>query len=123
MEIENEEDKSNYLKNIFTETYLKDILERNDICNSEELAELLDFLASSVGSLVTAKKLSDTFKSVKKINIHPETVKNYLEYFEDSFLINLLAVAVFGHFVFYLYRQVGAVILLWFTYFKNIRTF
>lgn len=123
MEIESEEDKSNYLKNIFTETYLKDILERNDIRNSEELAELLDFLASSVGSLVTAKKLSDTFKSVKKINIHPETVKNYLEYFEDSFLINLLAVAVFGHFVFYLYRQVGAVILLWFTYFKNIRTF
>ena len=87
MEIESEEDKSNYLKNIFTETYLKDILERNDIRNSEELAELLDFLASSVGSLVTAKKLSDTFKSVKKINIHPETVKNYLEYFEDSFLI------------------------------------
>ena len=91
MQMDNPEDKSNYLKTAFTETYIKDILERNDIRNSEELTELLNFLASSVGSLITPNKLSNTFKSVKKITIHPKTVKNYLDYFEDSFLITKAA--------------------------------
>ncbi|MBE6812445.1 MAG: ATP-binding protein [Ruminococcaceae bacterium] len=82
-----EEDKSNYLKDIFTETYIKDICERNNIRSDAELAELLDILSSAIGSLTNPKKLSDTFKSVKQVQIHPETIKNYLDHFVDSFLI------------------------------------
>lgn len=82
-----DEDKSNYLKNIFTETYIKDIKERNDIRSDSELEELLDILSSAIGSLTNPKKLSDTFKSVKQVSIHPYTLKKYLDYFVDSFLI------------------------------------
>lgn len=82
-----DEDKSNYLKNIFTETYIKDIKERNDIRSDSELEELLDILSSAIGSLTNPKKLSDTFKSVKQVSIHPDTLKKYLDYFVDSFLI------------------------------------
>lgn len=83
-----EEDKINYLKNIFTETYIKDIKERNNIRNDAEIEELLDILASGIGSLTNPKKLSDTFKTVKQVNIKAETLKNYLDYFVDSFLID-----------------------------------
>ena len=88
LEMTNEQDKIEYLENIFEETYIKDILERNDIRNPIELEELLDVIASNIGGLTNPKKLSDTFKSLKKISIHPDTIKNYLDYFEDSFLIN-----------------------------------
>ncbi len=87
-DIADDQDKASYLESIFTETYIKDILERNDVRNPSEMAELLDYLASSVGGLSNPKKLADTFKSVKNVTIHPETIKNYLDYFEDSFLIN-----------------------------------
>ena len=83
-----DEDRAQYLKDIFNETYLKDIKERNKIINDAELEELLDFLSSSVGSYVNQKKLSDTFKSVKKVSIHPDTIKKYLDYLQDSFLID-----------------------------------
>ncbi|MBQ3518666.1 MAG: ATP-binding protein [Clostridia bacterium] len=82
-----EEDKSNYLKDIFTETYIKDIRERNKIRSDAELDELLDILSSAIGSLTNPKKLSDTFKSVKQVQLHPDTIKNYLDCFVDSFLI------------------------------------
>lgn len=82
-----DEDKSNYLKDIFTETYLKDIRERNNIRGDYELEELLDILSSDIGSLTNPKKLSDTFKSVKQVTLHPDTIKNYIDYFIDSFLI------------------------------------
>lgn len=87
IDIKDEKDKTEYLKSIFKETYLVDILERNNIRNTAELEELLDFLASSIGGLTNPKKLSDTFRSVKNVSIHPDTIKNYLEYLEDSFLI------------------------------------
>ena len=86
-DFQTEEDKAAYLKNIFTETYIKDIKERNDIRNDAELEELLNILSSSIGSLTNPKKLSDTFKSVKQVLIKPETLKKYLDYFMDSFLI------------------------------------
>ncbi len=88
IKIENEQDKADYLKDIFRETYIKDILERNDVRNPTELEELLDYLASAVGGLTNPKKLADTFKTLKNVSIHPETVKNYLDYFEDSFLVS-----------------------------------
>jgi predicted AAA+ superfamily ATPase len=80
-------DKIAYLKGIFSETYMKDILEKNDVRNQGELEELLDYLASAIGGLTNPKKLADTFKSVKNVSIHQETIKTYLDYFEDSFLI------------------------------------
>ena len=88
LEIENNEDKSNYLRDIFKETYIKDILERNEVRNQAEMEKLLDYLASAIGGLTNPKKLSDTFKTVKNVSVHPDTIKNYLDYFEDSFLIS-----------------------------------
>ena len=88
LEFENEEDKAAYLRDIVTETYLKDILERNDVRNPVEMEELLDYLSSAIGGLTNPKKLADTFKSVKNVSVHPDTIKTYLDYFEDSFLIS-----------------------------------
>lgn len=87
LEIKTNQEKSEYLKSIFEETYIRDIIERNNVRNSTELEELLDVIASSIGSLTNPKKLSDTFKSVKNVTIHPDTIKSYLDYYEDSFLI------------------------------------
>lgn len=88
IDFSSEEEKINYLKNIFDETYLIDILERNDVRNPNELEELLDYLSSTIGGLTNPKKLADTFKSVKGVSIHPDTIKKYLEFFEDSFLVS-----------------------------------
>lgn len=88
LEYKADEDKVAYLKNIFEETYLTDIKERHKVRNDAELAELLDILSSSIGSLTNPKKLVDTFMSVKKVSIHAETLNNYLEYFVDSYLIS-----------------------------------
>lgn len=87
-EFQTEVDKVKYLNNIFEETYLKDIIDRNKIVNVTELGELLDFLASSIGSLTNPTKLSNTFDSVKHVKIHPDTIRRYIEYFADSFLIS-----------------------------------
>lgn len=87
-DMENDADKMNYLRNIFEETYIRDILERHDVRNQSEMEELLDIVASNIGGLTNPKKLSDSFKSVKNVSIHPDTIKNYLGYFEDAFLIS-----------------------------------
>lgn len=88
LEYKTDADKVSYLKNIFEETYLTDIKDRHKIRNDAELTELLDILSSSIGSLTNPKKLSDTFKSVKQVSIHPDTLNNYLEYLVDSYLIS-----------------------------------
>lgn len=88
LEIDREEDKADYLRDIFKETYMKDILERNDVRNPVEMEELLDYLSSAIGGLTNPRKLADTFKTVKNVSVHPDTVKTYLDYFEDSFLIS-----------------------------------
>ncbi len=82
-----EYDKANYLKSIFDETYLKDIKDRQGIKNDAEIEELLNILSSAIGSLTNPKKLSDTFKTVKQVSIKSDTIKAYLDYFVDSFLI------------------------------------
>lgn len=81
------EQKSNYLINLFKETYIKDIIERNKIKNDIELEELLNILSSSIGSLTNPSKLANTFKTVKNTELHINTIKSYIEHFEDSFLI------------------------------------
>lgn len=86
-EFKTETDKVKYLNNIFEETYLKDIIDKNKVVNIDELGELLDFLASSIGSLTNPTKLANTFDSIKHVKIHPDTIRKYIEYFADSFLI------------------------------------
>ena len=82
------EEKSSALQNLFSEIYIRDITQRNKVKNIGELEELLDILSSSIGSLTNPEKLKNTFRSVKKSKITSATIKKYLDYFEDSFLIN-----------------------------------
>ena len=79
--------KSEYLSQLFTETYLKDIIARNNIKHAGELDTLITVLASAVGSLTNPKRISDTFKTETSSSISPATVKSYLDYLEDAFLI------------------------------------
>ena len=88
LSLKSDEDKAKYLKNLFKETYVRDIVERNKVRNDSELEELLNIVASNIGALTNPKKLSDTFKSVKNISLTPPTVKQFIDYFQDSFLIN-----------------------------------
>lgn len=86
--LDTHEEKSRYLRDLFSRTYLKDVLERHKIINQEEVLEiLLDVLASGIGSLTNPNKLSNTFKSERQVNISPETIDHYLDYFLDAFLI------------------------------------
>ena len=86
--LESHEEKSRYLKNLFEQTYIKDVLERNNIANEKEILEiLLDILASGIGSLTNPAKLSNTFKTERQISIGSNTIDNYISYFCDAFLI------------------------------------
>lgn len=80
-------DKAVVLENLFSEIYIRDIYKRNKIRNQGELEDLLNILSSSIGSLTNPEKLKNTFRTVKKSRITSNTVKKYLNYFEDSFLI------------------------------------
>ena len=86
--LESHEEKSRYLKDLFDRTYIKDVLERHEIKNDTEvLGILIDVLASGIGSLTNPSKLAKTFKSERQIGICSETIEKYIEYFEESFLI------------------------------------
>jgi len=80
--------KISFLKSLFEETYISDIVGRHRIRNRQELEELLNILSSSIGSLTNPTKLSNTFQSVKKKTVSNTTVKNYIDYLCDSFLID-----------------------------------
>ncbi len=82
------EEKSKYLKDLFAKTYISDVLEHHNISNNQVLLEeLLNTVSSSIGSLTNPNKLSRTFQSVKQVNIAPNTISNYLDYFVDAFLL------------------------------------
>ncbi len=83
-----DEPKIHYLTNLFTETYLKDIIERYHIDKIQEMDDLLNVLASSVGSLTNPPKIEATFKSTIHSNISMNTIRQYLAYLEDAFLIH-----------------------------------
>lgn len=83
-----DEQKIHYLTNLFTETYLKDIIERYHIDKIQEMDDLLNVLASSVGSLTNPPKIEATFKSTIHSNISMNTIRQYLTYLEDAFLIH-----------------------------------
>lgn len=83
----NDEYRSTVLKDLLKETYIIDILERNRVKNSAELEELLTMLASGIGGLTNPQKLSNTFKTVKNVSIGAPTLKSYIDYFCDAFLV------------------------------------
>ena len=80
--------KAEILLELIKETYLSDIINRNNVKNDAELGELFSLLASNIGALTNPKKLADTFISEKKVKISHNTIKNYIDYFIDSFLID-----------------------------------
>ena len=81
------EQKIGLLENLFKKTYISDIVQRNGIRNVGEMDALLNILSSAIGSLTNPNKLQKTFKSVNNSKITATTIKKYLEYLEDSFLI------------------------------------
>lgn len=82
-----EEQKVRFLKALFDETYLKDIKDRYEIRKDDDLEELINIMASGIGALTNPNKLANTFQSEKKSPISNDTVKNYIDYLCDSFLI------------------------------------
>lgn len=85
--METEKEKRAYLHNLFAHTYLKDIKERYNIKLDNDLEDLVNLLASSIGGLTNPRKIANTFKSVKNSSITQDTVKRYLDYLEDAFLL------------------------------------
>ncbi len=83
-----EEQKVGYLTRLFEETYLKDIIERHHIEKTQKLEDLTNILASAVGSLTNPPKIEATFQSVMQSKISLNTIRQYIEYLEDAFIIN-----------------------------------
>lgn len=83
-----DEEKSKYLNNLFNNTYINDIVERNNIQKNEILESLINILASSVGSLNNPLKLEKTFKSKGFKNVTAKTINTYIDYLIDAFMIN-----------------------------------
>ena len=82
------EERSRYLRDLFSRTYIKDVLERHQIKNDAEVLEiLLNVLASSIGSLTNPSKLANTFESERHIRIAPDTIDAYIGYFKEAFLL------------------------------------
>ena len=80
--------KMKYLESLFSETYLKDIIERNNLMKEEALENILDLLSSSIGSLTNPKKIADTINSKKNMKVSQNTVTSYIHYLEDAFLFS-----------------------------------
>lgn len=83
-----EEEKSKYLNNLFDNTYINDIIERNHIQKDDKLNSIINMIASSIGSLTNPNKIENTFKSNNISDITIPTINNYLNYLIDAFLIN-----------------------------------
>lgn len=87
LELDSDKKKAAYLKSLHETVYLKDIIERNSLKNSDEFAELMRVMASCIGSPCNPSKLENTFKSVKNETLDRKTISKYLSYMEDAFLI------------------------------------
>ncbi len=82
-----DEQKTKFLKSLFEETYLKDIKDRYELRKDDDLEELVNILASGIGALTNPNKLANTFRSEKKTVISYDTIKDYIDYLCDSFLV------------------------------------
>ncbi len=85
---ETQEDKKNYLINLYSEIYIKDIVERNKIQREDLLNDILDYLASQISSLTNVTRISNAISSIKKEKITHEIVASYINHIMDSFLIS-----------------------------------
>ena len=83
-----EHQKAEYLKNIFTNVYIKDVVERNRIQNVDEIGTLVDILASAIGTPINPTKISNTFKSERGISYSNKTIFNHIDYLAEAFLIS-----------------------------------
>lgn len=83
-----ERQKAEYLKNIFTNVYIRDVVERNNIKNVDEIGTLVDILASAIGAPTNPTKISNTFKSERGINYSNKTISNHIDYLAEAFLIS-----------------------------------
>ena len=83
---QNEDDRYNYLEELSYEVYLKDIIGRKHVKDEDTLKELIGFLGSSIESLVSPSKLEKAFKSIKNTSVSDDTINNYINHFEDSFV-------------------------------------
>ncbi len=89
MNLEKHEEKSAYLKTLFSQTYIKDVLERHRIRGEKDvLDDILNFVASAVGSLTNPTRLANTFKTIKHLKVSNNTISNYLDYFVDAFILS-----------------------------------
>lgn len=88
LEFDSEKKKSDYLKNLYELTYMKDVQERNHLRNADGLFKIVQMLASCIGSPTNPKRISDTFKTVEKKAVTDKTILNYIECLKDAFLID-----------------------------------
>lgn len=84
----NETSKVKYLQNLMSETYIRDIVDRNKIQNTEELEELVNIVASNIGSFTNPSRLANTYNSKKKLDLSGPSIKQYLDYLQDAFIVN-----------------------------------
>lgn len=84
----NDSAKMNYLKSLFSEVYIKDIVERKKIERQDILEQILDLLCSSIGSLTNPAKLANTLQSKQGISVSPNTIRAYIGHLEDAFLFS-----------------------------------
>lgn len=85
--LKSDEDKAKYLKTLYSEVYLKDVIERNNIRKGDELSILTEVLASGIGSYTNSTNLSNTFKSELKVGYEPKSIASHIECLKDSFLL------------------------------------
>ena len=83
-----ERQKAEYLKNIFTNVYLRDVVERNKLQNVDEIGTLVDILASAIGTPTNPTRISNTFKSERGVNYTNKTISNHIDYLSEAFLIS-----------------------------------
>ena len=84
----NDAAKMTYLKSLFTEVYIKDIVERKKIERQDVLEQILDLLCSSVGSLTNPTKIADTLRSKQTVGVAANTIRSYIGHLEDAFLFS-----------------------------------
>lgn len=82
-----DDEKRQFLEDLFTHTYIKDIIDRHQIKNKEKLDELINILASGIGSLTNPGKLANAFESIYREKVNRGTLASYLEYLEDAFVL------------------------------------
>lgn len=87
LQLDSHAKKANYLKNLYTTTYRRDLEERHNIAKIREFDELVKIIASAIGAPTNPTRLSNTFKSEEKSDLSPQTIRTYLGYLENAFLI------------------------------------